>query len=61
MPSQKQIQNNSFTAGGDFDDKLSISHEVQAPSIEDVLAAARQAIEMATETIANQGGHCGCF
>lgn len=58
---QKQKQKKAY-AGGDFDNDLSISHEVEAPSIEEVLKAAKLAISTAQKTIKEQsGGSCGCF
>ena len=54
----------TFSKGsGDFDTSsdLSVSHEIKAPSVEDILRAAKQALAKADKTIASRGGQCGCF
>ncbi len=63
MPSQKQLEKSAFRGGsGDFDSDLSITHEVTAPSIDDLLSSVRAVLEAAQETIDSQsGGSCGCF
>lgn len=60
---QKQKEKSvSYGGGSDFDDRLEITHEVQALSIDEILRAAKAAISLAQVTIANQeGGSCGCF
>ena len=59
---QEKLQKLAYSKGsGDFDSDLSIAHEIKAPSIEDVIRAAKQAISKADKTIAKQGGRCGCF
>ncbi len=51
----------SALSGGSSGD-LSITHRVDAPSIEDVLRAARSAISAAKKTIATTSlKGCGCF
>jgi len=63
MPEQRQKQKSSYNSGnGDFDNDLSITHDVIAPSIDDILASVRAALESAQQTIDSQsGGACGCF
>jgi hypothetical protein len=62
VPETKLKQSKVFSNGGDFDSDLSISHKVEAPSIEEVLRAAKLAIKLASKTIEEQGGdRCGCF
>jgi hypothetical protein len=56
MNKQGKLSAPSGGGGGD----LSVTHRVEAPSIEDVLRAAKQAISAAKKTIASQKG-CGCF
>ncbi len=57
---QRTKQRELSALGGGSSGDLSITHRVEAPSIEDVLRAAKQAISAAKETIASQKG-CGCF
>jgi hypothetical protein len=61
---QANKQKTAFTRGGDLDNssQLSVTHEIQAPAVEEVLRAARLAIARASKTIKDQkGGSCGCF
>ena len=59
---QKTKQKTTMSGGGDFSSDLSISHEVKAPSIDEILKAAKQALSSADKTIKEQkGGRCGCF
>lgn len=60
MPETKQ--KTAFRAGsGDFDSDLSVAHKIETPSIEELLKSVKQALDSASETIAKQGGRCGCF
>ncbi len=62
MPRQENRQKQAFSGGGDFDSDLSVSHEVNVPSIDDLLASVRAVLEGAQRTIDEQsGGSCGCF
>jgi len=60
---QDQKQKTAFGGNGSSSsDSLTVTHAVKAPSIDDVLAAARTAIATAKITIkAQRGGMCGCF
>jgi len=59
---QKQKQKTSYNnSNSDFDNNLTITHDVIAPSIDDILASVRAALESAQQTIDAQGGACGCF
>jgi hypothetical protein len=56
----KQRELSAPGSGGGSD--LSVTHRVEAPSIEDVLRAARSAISAAKKTIATTSlKGCGCF
>ena len=64
MPEQRQKQKTSYNnSNSDFDNNdLTITHDVIAPSIDDILASVRAALEGAQKTIDEQGGgSCGCF
>jgi hypothetical protein len=59
---QKQKTGSVSALGGGGGSDLSISHRVEAPSIDDVLRAARSAISAAKKTIATTSlKGCGCF
>jgi hypothetical protein len=57
---QKQRELSASSGGGGSD--LSVTHRVEAPSIDDVLLAARSAISAAKKTLAETSlKGCGCF
>jgi hypothetical protein len=58
---QMNKQGKTLAPGGGGSD-LSVTHRVEAPSIDDVLRAARSAISAAKKTIATTSLEgCGCF
>jgi hypothetical protein len=59
---QRIKQRELLASGGNGGSDLSVTHRVEAPSIDDVLRAARSAISAAKKTIATTSlKGCGCF
>jgi hypothetical protein len=60
---QKQKEKTAFGgSGSSFNQDLSITKEIKAPSVEEVLRAAKLALQSAKKTIRERKeGVCGCF
>jgi hypothetical protein len=60
---QNQKQKPAFSGeGSGFNQDLSVTKEIKAPSVEEVLRAAKLALSQAKKTIKERReGVCGCF